>query len=195
MEVSPSLPIASVPEFIAYAKANPGKLNFASGGVGAPNHMAGELFKGMTGVDMVHVPYRGEAPALTDLIGGRVQVMFGVIAASIESIRAGRLRALAVTSAKRLAALPDIPTVADFVPGYEASQWYGIGAPKDTPAEIVDRLNAEITAGLSDANMQARLAGLVSVAMPMTPAQCRIFIAAETEKWAKVVKLAKIRLD
>jgi tripartite-type tricarboxylate transporter receptor subunit TctC len=195
MEVNPSFPAETVPEFIAYAKANPGTVNFSSGGVGAPNHMAGELFKRMTGVDMVHVPYRGEAPALTDLIGGRVQVMFGVVAASIEAIRAGRLRALGVTSSKRLAALPAVPAVADFVPGYEANQWYGVGAPKNTPAEIVERLNMEITAALADQQLQARLADLASLAMPMTSAECETFIAAETEKWAKVVKLAGIKPD
>ena len=195
MEVSPSFPAETVPEFIAYAKANPGTINFSSGGVGAPNHMAGELFKRMTGVDMVHVPYRGEAPALTDLIGGRVQVMFGVVAASIEVIRAGRLRALGVTSTKRLAALPAIPAVADFVPGYEASQWYGVGAPKNTPAEIVERLNAEITAALADQKIQARLADLASLPMPMTSPESEKFIAAEIEKWAKVVKLAGIKPD
>jgi tripartite-type tricarboxylate transporter receptor subunit TctC len=195
MEIDPSFPARTVPEFIAYAKANPGRINFASGGVGAPNHMAGELFKSMTGVNMVHVPYRGEAPALIDLIGGRMQVMFGVAAASIESIRAGRLRALGVTSTKRLAALPDVPTVGDFVPGYEASQWYGLGAPRNTPAETVERLNREITGALADEKIQARLADLVSLAMPMTPAECGKFIATETEKWAKVVKLADVKPD
>jgi tripartite-type tricarboxylate transporter receptor subunit TctC len=195
MEVDPSFPARTVAEFVAYAKANPGRINFASGGVGAPNHMAGELFKSMTGVNMVHVPYRGEAPALIDLIGGRVQVMFGVAAASIESIRAGRLRALGVTSTKRLAALPDVPTVGDFVPGYEASQWYGVGAPRNTPAETVERLNVEITGALADEKIQARLADLVSLPMPMTPAECGKFIAAETEKWARVVKLANVKPD
>jgi tripartite-type tricarboxylate transporter receptor subunit TctC len=195
MEVDPSFPAKTVSEFIAYAKANPGRINFASGGVGAPNHMAGELFKSMTGVNMVHVPYRGEAPALIDLIGGRVQVMFGVAAASIESIRAGRIRALGVTSAKRLAALPDVPTVGDFVPGYEASQWYGVGAPRNTPAETVERLNKEITGALAGEKIQARLADLVSMAMPMTPDECRRFVAAETEKWARVVKLTNVKPD
>jgi tripartite-type tricarboxylate transporter receptor subunit TctC len=195
MEVNPALPIATIPEFIAYAKANSGKLNFSSGGTGAPNHMAGELFKAMTGVDIIHVPYRGEAPALADLIAGRVHVMFGVIAASIAPIRAGLLRAVAVSSAKRLEALPDIPPVADFVPNYEANQWYGVGAPKNTPADIVDLLNTEITAALGDTNIRARFADLVSVAMPMTPAQCRLFIAAETEKWRNVVEFARIKPD
>jgi tripartite-type tricarboxylate transporter receptor subunit TctC len=195
MEVNPSLPVATVPEFIAYAKANSGKLNFASGGTGAPNHMAGELFKTMTRVDIVHVPYRGEAPALTDLIAGRVHVMFGVIAASIESIRTGGLRALAVTSANRLEALPNIPALADFIPGYEASQWYGVGAPKNTPVDIIDRLNGEITGALADPDIRARLTDLVSVAMPMTPARCKAFIAAETEKWLNIVKSAKLKPD
>jgi tripartite-type tricarboxylate transporter receptor subunit TctC len=195
MEIEPSFPARTVPEFIAYAKANPGRINFASGGVGAPNHMAGELFKTMTGVDMVHVPYRGEAPALIDLIGGRVQVMFGVAASSIESIRAGRLRALAVTSTRRLAALPDVPTVGDFVPGYEASQWYGVGAPRNTPPAIVERLNVEIAGALAVQKIQAHLADLVSTAMPMTPDECRRFVAAETEKWARVVKLANLKPD
>jgi tripartite-type tricarboxylate transporter receptor subunit TctC len=195
METDPSFPATTVPAFIAYAKANPGRINFASGGAGAPNHMAGELFKSMTRINMVHVPYRGEAPALIDLMGGRVQAMFGVAAASIESIRAGRIRALGVTSAKRLAALPDVPTVGDFVPGYEASQWYGVGAPRNTPAEIVERLNAEITGALADENIRARLANLASLPMPMTPDECAKFIAAETEKWAKVVKVADIKPD
>jgi tripartite-type tricarboxylate transporter receptor subunit TctC len=195
MEIDPSFPAKTVPAFIAYAKANPGTINFASGGVGAPNHMAGELFKSMTGVNMVHVPYRGEAPALNDLMGRRVQVMFGVGAASIDSIRAGRIRALGVTSAKRLAALPDVPTVGDFVPGYEASQWYGVGAPRNTPPDIVERLNAEITGALADGQIPGRLANLASLPMPMTPAECARFIAAETEKWAKVVKLADIKPD
>jgi len=150
MEVNPSLPVRTVPEFISDAKENPGKINFGSGGSGAPNHMAAELFKVMTGVNMVHVPYRGEAPALTDLIGGPLQVLFGVLAASSDHIRAGRVRALAVTSATRMAPLPDIPTIGDFVPGYEASQWYGIGAPRNTPVEIIEALNKEFIAGLGD---------------------------------------------
>jgi tripartite-type tricarboxylate transporter receptor subunit TctC len=193
MEVNPSLPAKTVAEFIAYAKSNPGKVNFASGGVGAPNHMAAELFKAMAGVDLVHVPYRGEAPALIDLIGGRVQVMFGVITASIEYIRAEKLRALAVTSTKPLAALPGIPTVSDFVPGYEASQWYGIGAPRNTSAEIVSTLNTAIKAALEDPEIKARLADLVSVPMPMTPAEDAKFNVAETEKWARVIRAANIK--
>ena len=155
MVVNPSVPAKTVPEFIAYAKANPGKINMASGGTGSPSHVAGELFKMMTGVDMLHVPYRGAAPALTDLIGGQVQVMFATMPSSIEHIRAGKLRALAVTTATRSEALPDMPTVAEFVPGYEASDWYGIGAPRSTPAEIVDKLNREINAALADPKMQS----------------------------------------
>jgi tripartite-type tricarboxylate transporter receptor subunit TctC len=157
MEVNPSFPAKTVPEFIGYAKANPGKINFASGGNGAPPHVSGELFKMMTGVDIVHIPYRGLAPALTDLIGGQVQVMFGTMPPSIEYIRAGKLRALAVTTAMRSAALPDIPTVGEFVSGYEASTWYGVGAPKNTPSEIVEKLNKEINAGLFDPKLKARL--------------------------------------
>ena len=160
MEVNPSVPAKTVPEFIAYAKANPGKINMASAGNGTAPHVAGELFKMMTGVDMVHVPYRGAAPALTDLLGGQVQVMFDTMPSSIEYIRAGKLRALAVTTATRSEALPDVPTVGDFVPGYEASAWFGVGAPKNTPAEIVDKLNKEINAGLADPKMKARLADL-----------------------------------
>ena len=160
MVVHPSVPAKTVPEFIAYAKANPGKINMASAGNGIAPHVAGELFKMMTGVDMLHVPYRGSAPALTDLLGGQVQVMFDRHAASIEHIRAGKLRALAVTTATRSEALPDVPTVGEFVPGYEASAWYGIGAPKNTPAEIVETLNREINAGLADPRIKARLADL-----------------------------------
>ena len=160
MVVNPSVPAKTVPEFIAYAKANPGKINMASAGNGTAAHVAGELFKMMTGVNMVHVPYRGAAPALTDLLGGQVQVMFDTMPASIEYIRAGKLRALAVTTATRSEALPDVPTVGEFVPGYEASAWYGIGAPRNTPAEIIDKLNKEINAGLADPKMKARLADL-----------------------------------
>jgi tripartite-type tricarboxylate transporter receptor subunit TctC len=187
MEVNPSVPAWTVPEFIAYVKANPGKINFASGGIGAPNHMAGELFKAMTGLNMVHVPYRGEAPALIDLIGGQVQIMFGVVVASIEHIRAGRLRALAVTSSKNLPALPHLPRVSNFVPGYEASQWYGVGAPKNTPVDIIDRLNNQINAALGDAKIEARLTALGSLAMPMTTAEFRKYVAEDTAKWAKVI--------
>jgi tripartite-type tricarboxylate transporter receptor subunit TctC len=193
MVVNPSVPAKTVPDFIAYAKANPRKVNMASGGTGAPSHIAGELFKMMTGIDMLHVPYRGGAPALTDLMSGQVQVYFGPITASIEHIKAGRLRALAVTTATRSEVLPDIPTVAEFVPGYEASTWYGVGAPKATPAEIVDKLNREFNAGLADPKIKARLADLGGVPMPMTPPDFGKFIVDETEKWAKVVKFAGLK--
>ena len=185
MEVNPSVPAKTVPEFIAYAKANPGKINMASAGIGSLHHMSGELFKMMTGVNMVHVPYRGAAPALTDLLGGQVQVMFDTLPASIEYIRAGKLRALAVTTATRSEALPDIPTVGDFVPGYEASDWYGIGAPKNTPAEIVDKLNKEINAALADPQVKARLADLGDAPCRGSPADFGKLIADETEKWAQ----------
>ena len=195
MEVNPSLPPKSVSEFIAYAKANPGKVNYASGGNGTAQHLSGELFKMMTGVVMVHVPYRGDAPALTDLIGGQVQVMFGSIPPSVEHIRAGKLRALAVTTATRSEALPNIPTVSDFVPGYEASAWYGIGAPKSTPAEIIDTLNKEINAGLSDPKIKARLADLGGSVLSGSPADFGKLIADETEKWGKVIRAANIKPD
>jgi tripartite-type tricarboxylate transporter receptor subunit TctC len=193
MEVNPSFPAKTVPEFIAYAKANPGKINMASPGIGTTPHMAGELFMFMTGIKMVHVPYRSSAPALTDLLGGQVQMMFSPLPSSIEYIRTGKLRALAITSAARSAALPDIPTVGVFVPGYEATTFFGIGAPKNTPAEIVDRLNKEINAGLADPGLMARLANLGSVPMPMTPVECGKFVADETEKWAKVIRAANIK--
>jgi tripartite-type tricarboxylate transporter receptor subunit TctC len=193
MLANPSFPAKTVPEFIAYAKANPGKINFASGGNGTPPHVSGELFKMMTGVNLVHVPYRGGAPALTDLLGGQVQVMFVAISASIEYVRAGNLRPLAVTTASRSDALPDIPTVGDFIPGYEASTWCGIGAPKGTPAEIIDKLNKEINAGLVDPKVKARLANMGSTALPGTPAEFGKLIAEETEKWGKVVKLAGLK--
>jgi tripartite-type tricarboxylate transporter receptor subunit TctC len=195
MEVNPSLPPKSVSEFIAYAKANPGKVNYASGGNGTAQHLSGELFKMMTGVVMVHVPYRGDAPALTDLIGGQVQVMFGSIPPSVEHIRAGKLRALAVTTATRSEALPDIPTVSDFVPGYEASAWYGIGAPRNAPAEVVDKLNKEINAALADTKMNARLADLGGTVLPGSPAEFGKLIADETEKWAKVVKFSGAKAE
>jgi tripartite-type tricarboxylate transporter receptor subunit TctC len=195
MVINPSSPAKTVSEFIAYARANPGKVNMASGGTGAPSHIAGELFKMMTGIDMLHVPYRGGAPALTDLMGGQVQVYFGPITASIEHIKAGRLRALAVTTATRSEVLPDIPTVGEFVPDYEASTWYGVGAPKGTPAEIVDKLNREFNAGLADPKIKQRLADLGGVPMPMTPADFGKFIAKETEKWAKVIEIAGIKAE
>jgi tripartite-type tricarboxylate transporter receptor subunit TctC len=191
--VNPSVPAKTVPDFIAYAKANPRKVNMASGGTGAPSHIAGELFKMMTGIDMLHVPYRGAAPVLTDLMGGQVQVYFGPITASIEHIKAGRLRALAVTTATRSDALPDIPTMGEFLPDYEASTWYGVGAPKATPAEIVDKLNREFNAGLADPKIKARLADLGGVPMPMTPPDFGKFLVDETEKWAKVVKFAGLK--
>jgi tripartite-type tricarboxylate transporter receptor subunit TctC len=195
MVVNPSVPAATVPEFIAYAKANPGKLTMASAGKGAPSHLAGELFKIMAGVDMVHVPYRSGGPALTDLIGGQVQVFFGSISASIGYIRTGKLRALAVTTATRSEALPDLPTVGEFVPGYEASAWFGIGAPKNTPTEIVDKLNTEVNAALADPNIKARLADLGGTALAGSPADFAKLIADETEKWAKVVKFAGIKAE
>jgi len=195
MVVNPSVPAESVPEFLAYAKANPGKLNMGSAGTGAGSHVAGALFKMMAGVDMVHVPYRGAGPALTDLIAGQVQVYFGTTVASIEYIRAGRLRALAVTTATRSDALPDVPTVGEFVPGYEASVWYGIGAPKNTPAEIVDKLNKEINAGLADPNIKARLADLGGTVLAGSPADFGRLVAEETEKWGKVIKFAGIKAD
>jgi tripartite-type tricarboxylate transporter receptor subunit TctC len=195
MEVNPSFPAKTVPEFIGYAKANPGKINFASGGNGAPPHVSGELFKMMTGVDIVHIPYRGLAPALTDLIGGQVQVMFGTMPPSIEYIRAGKLRALAVTTAMRSAALPDIPTVGEFVSGYEASTWYGVGAPKNTPSEIVEKLNKEINAGLFDPKLKARLADFGGTVLVGSPADFGKLIAEETEKWGKVVRFANIKAE
>jgi len=193
MEVNPSVPAKSVPEFIAYAKANPGKINMASAGNGSVQHVSGELFKMMTGVSMVHVPYRGGAPALTDLIGGQVQIMFDALTGSIEYIRASKLRALAVTTATRSEALPDLPTVGDFVPGYETSSWSGIGAPKDTPTEIIAKLNNEINAALADPKIKARLADLGSVPMPMSPADFGNLIDESVEKWANVIRTANIK--
>ena len=193
MLVNPSFPAKTVPEFIAYARANPGKINMASAGNGTPAHVSGELFKMMTGVDMVHVPYRGAGPALTDLLGGQVQAMFPGMSSSIEHVRAGRLRALAVTTASRSDALPDIPTVGDFIPGYEASTWSGIGAPKGTPAEIIDKLNKEINAGLVDPKVKARLANMGSTALPGSPADFGKLVTDETEKWARVIRSAGIK--
>jgi len=191
--VNPSVPAKTVPEFIAYAKANPSQLNFASAGNGVAGHLAGELFKMMTGISMVHVPYRGGAPAVTDLLGGQVQVMFLVISASIEHIKAGKLRPLAVTSAARSEALPDVPTVGEFVPGYESSVWFGVGAPKNTPAEIVDKLNKEINTGLADPAIKARLDRLGITVFAGSPAGFGKFIAEETEKWGKVIRTANIK--
>jgi tripartite-type tricarboxylate transporter receptor subunit TctC len=193
MLVNPAFPAKSVPEFIAYAKANSGKINMASPGVGSSPHMAGELFNFMTGIDMTHVAYRGSAPALTDLLGGQVQVFFAPIAASLAYVKAGKLRALAVTTAVRSDALADIPTVADFVPGFEVSGWFGIGAPKDVPAAIVDRLNTEINAGLNDPATKARLADLGASAFVLSPSEFGRFIADEIKKWANVIKFANIK--
>jgi len=195
MVVNPSVPAKTIPEFIAYAKANPGKINMASGGIGGPSHVSGELFNMMAGVSMVHVPYRGAGPALVDLLGGQVQVLFNSPPASIEYIKAGALRALAVTTATRAEALPDIPTVGEFVPGYEASQWYGVGVPKDTPTEIVDKLNKEINAGLADAKMNVRLADLGGTVLAGSPADFAKLIADETEKWGNVIRALNIKAD
>jgi tripartite-type tricarboxylate transporter receptor subunit TctC len=193
MEVNPSFPAKTVREFITYAKANPGKINFASGGIGSAGHVGGELFKFMAGVEMVHVPYKGSAPALTDLIGGQVQVMFDLIISSIEHIRAGKLNALAVTTATRLEVLPDIPTVGEFVPGYEASAWQGIGAPNGTPADVISKLKEEINVAIADPKIKARLANLGGIPFAGSSADFGKFIAEETEKWAKVVKFAGIK--
>jgi tripartite-type tricarboxylate transporter receptor subunit TctC len=195
MEVNPAVPAKTVPELIAYAKANPGKLNMASGGNGTSDHVAGELFKMMAGVNMVLVRYHGGAPALIDLLGGQVQVLFDPIPASIEYIRTGKLRALAVTTATRSEALPDIPTVGEFVPGYEASSWYGVCAPKNTPAEIIDRLNKEINAGLADPKLKARFADLGGTVLAGPPADFGKLIADETDKWGKVIKAVGIKPD
>jgi tripartite-type tricarboxylate transporter receptor subunit TctC len=195
MLVNPSIPAKTVPEFIAYAKANPGKINMASQGNGTSGHLAGELFKMTAGIDMVHVPFRGAAPALTDLLGGQVQLMFGSVPSSIEYIRAGKLRALAVTTATRSEVLPNIPTVADFVPGYDVSDWAGVGAPKNTPAEIIDKLNREINAGLADAKLKARVADLGATVISGSPTDFGKLIAEETEKWANVVKFSGAKPD
>jgi tripartite-type tricarboxylate transporter receptor subunit TctC len=193
IEVNPSVPVKTVPEFIAHAKVNSGKINMASGGIGSGNQVFGELFKMMTGVDLVHVPYRGAGPALVDLIGGQVQVMFASMSSSIEYVRAGKLRALAVTTATRSPVLPEIPTVGEFVPGYEASFWTGIGAPRNTPIENVEKLNQEINAGLASPQIKERLAGLGATALPGSPADFGKLIAEETQKWGKVVKFAGIK--
>jgi tripartite-type tricarboxylate transporter receptor subunit TctC len=195
LEVNPSVPAKTVPEFIAYAKANPGKINMASGGTGSSQHVAGELFKMMAGVDLVHVPYRGVAPALTDLLAGQVQVLFDTVPASLPHIRAGKLRALAVTTAARSEALPDVPTVGDFVPGYEASSIHGIGAPRNTPADIIDRLNKEVNAALADPKFKARIADLGGIVAVGSPADFGKIIAEETEKWAKVVKFSGAKAE
>ncbi len=191
--VSPSYPAKSVPEFIAYGKANPDKVNVASAGIGTTQHVAAELFNMMAGMKMRHVPYRGGAMALTDLLGGQVQAMFAPVAVSIEYVRANKLRALAVTSAARLPIVPDLPTVSEFLPGFEATAWFGIGAPSNTPAEIVNKLNRELTAILADVKMQARLADLGATPFVQSPTEFRRFIADETEKWGKVVRFAGLK--
>lgn len=193
MVVNPSVPAKTIPEFIAYAKSHPGKINMASSGNGTVTHVAGELFKMMTGVNMIHVPYRGSTPALTDLLGGQVQVMFDNMPSSIAFVRAGKLRPIAVTQAARSQALPDIPTVGEFLPGYEASSWFGIGAPKNTPPEIVEKLNNAINEGLSDPQISAKIAALGGVALRVSPAEFGKLIADETEKWAGVIKFAGIK--
>ena len=195
MQVNPSVPAKTIPEFIAYAKANPGKINMASSGIGTVPHVAGELFKMMASIDMVHVPYRGGAPALTDLLAGQVQMIFLAPAASIEFIKNGQLRPLAVTTATRSDVLPDLPTIDEFVPGYEASTWFGLGVPKNTPADIADRLNNEINAGLADPKMRARLVELGGGMFASSPADFGKLIADETEKWAKVIRAANIRAN
>jgi tripartite-type tricarboxylate transporter receptor subunit TctC len=195
MEVHPSVPAKTVAEFIAYAKANPGKVNMASSGNGTSVHLSGELFMFLTGVKLLHVPYRGSAPALNDMLSGQVQVMFDNLPSSIGHIKAGKLRALGVTTAARAAALPDVPTVGETVKGYEASAWFGLGAPKGTPAEIIDKLNNEVNAALRDDKMKERFATLGGTLMPGTPADFGKTIAAETEKWAKVVNFAGIHMD
>ncbi len=194
MEIYPGLPAKSVAEFIAHAKANPGKINWASSGNGTSVHLSGELFKSMTGIEMTHVPYRGSAPALTDLIAGTVHVMFDNMPSSLPHIQAGKLRALGVTTAQRSHALPDVPTVAETVPGYEASAWFGVGAPKGTPADVIDKLNNEVNAALKDEKVKARLAELGGNLIPGTPADFGKVIAEETDKWAKVIKSANVPL-
>jgi tripartite-type tricarboxylate transporter receptor subunit TctC len=193
MELNLSFPAKTVPELIAYAKANPGKISIASAGNGGPSHLSTELFKMLAGVNMVHVPYRGAAPALSDLLGGQVQVMFDNLPTSLEFIKGGRVRPLAVTSATRAEVLPEVPAMSEFLMGFEVGSWYGIGAPKNTPVQIVNKLNNEINAGLADPKIRARIANLSSVPLPMTPAEFGKLIADETEKWGKVVKFAGIR--
>jgi len=195
MVVNPAFPAKTVPEFIAHAKANPGKISLASAGIGTPNHMSGEVFKMMAGIDLVHVPYRGGGPAIADLLGGQVDVTFAVVTTAIEYIRAGKLRALAVTSATRQKALPDIPTVADFLPGYEASGWFGLFAPRNTPAEIIDKLNKEINAALADPKVKARLADLGGTVVPGSTADFGKLVVDDKEKWAKVIRAANIKAE
>ncbi len=193
--VNPSVPATTLPEFIGYARANPGRINMASAGIGSGNHVFGELFKSMTGVNLVHVPYRGAAPALVDLLSGQMQVMFAPVSILIEHIRAGRLRALGVLTATRSPQLPDIPTVAEFVPDYEASYWTGLGAPRNTPAEIVDSLNRQVNAALADGTIKARLEALDATAMPGSPAAFGKLIADDTERWGKVIRKAGIKTE
>jgi tripartite-type tricarboxylate transporter receptor subunit TctC len=195
LEINPSLPAKTIGEFIDYAKANAGKINIASNGVGSVSHLAGELFKAMTGTSMTHVPYRGSPPALADLIGGQVQAMVDAVPASLPHIRSGALRALAVTTAVRSHVLPDVPSIGESVPGYDASVWIGIGTPKDTPGAIVERVNAEVNAGLTNPAIKARYAELGNTTMPLTPAQYGAFMAAETAKWATVVRDGNIRIE
>ena len=195
MVVAPAFPAQSVPEFISYAKANPGKINMASGGTGTVTHVAGELFKAMAGVDMLHVPYRSDGAVFTDLMGGRVQVYFVALAGASELIKAGKVRALGVTTAERSAAFPDIPTVGEFVPGYEASLRNGLGAPKATPADVIARLNTEINAGLVDPKIRSRFAELGSETVPLSPAEYGKIIVQETEKWGKVIRAANIKAE
>ena len=195
MQVNPSLPVKNVPEFIAYAKANPGKIAMGSGGNGSPAHVVGEYFKLMTSTDLTHVPYRGAAPAVTDLISGQIQVAFTELATSLGHVRSGSLRALAVTTAARSEALPDVPTLAEFVPGFEASQWVGLVAPKDTPSTIIEKLNTEISAALGDAKMKARFVELGGMVLPGSPPDFGNLIRDETEKWAKVIRAARIKVD
>lgn len=195
VEVNPSVPVKTIPELIAYAKANSGKVTFASAGIGTASHLAGQLFNTMTGANLQHVPYRGDGPAMADLIGGQVQVGFATMTASIGYIRADRLRPLAVCTSKRSEALPDIPTVADFVPGFEASSWFGIAAPKATPAEIIDRLNRETNAGLADPRIKARIADMGGMLLSGSPADFGKLIAAETEKWGQVIRAANIKAE
>jgi tripartite-type tricarboxylate transporter receptor subunit TctC len=195
MEVHPAVPANNVAEFIAYAKANPGKINFASGGVGTSPHLSGELLKSMTGINIVHVPYRGTAPALSDLLAGQVQVLFDNIPGSIGHIKNGKVRALGVTGSKRVAAIPDVPTIGETVPGYEVSIWYGIAAPRGTPPKIVEKLNQAVNAVLGDPKLQARLAELGGEPMPMTPAQFGKLVAEETERWGKLIRAANIKAE
>jgi tripartite-type tricarboxylate transporter receptor subunit TctC len=195
MEVNPSVPANNVPEFIAYAKANPGKVNMTSGGIGTGGHVAGELFNMLTGLNMTHVAYRGGGPALVDILGGQVQLMFDTIPSSIEYVRTGKVRALAVTAPARMESMPALPTVSEFVPGFEASAWFGVGAPRGTPMEIIEKLNTEINAVLADPKNRARITDLGGVVVTGSPAECRQLIADETEKWAKVVKFAGIKVE